>query len=201
VTPVAISGKLPLSREIVDSANPGIDQIVLNALREDYARQTEAKVYTELDGAATAGDTFAAATAVQDLRDELNDYPFTRFATPTGGAVSQTASGALGAAVDTADRPLIPFVGPQNAYGQGSAAGGGWSVDGVVFAKAWAMTGGTGLSEVLIINRPDAFVWESPTLTFRFEEKSGPQIIEMALFGYFAVKVLRASGIIKQDGA
>lgn len=200
VTPVAISGKLPLSREIVDSANPGIDQIVLNALREDYARQTEAKVYTELDANASAGDAFASATAVQDLRDELNDYPFTRFATPTGGAVSQTASGALGSATDTADRPLIPFVGPQNAYGQGSAAGGGWSVDGVVFAKAWAMTGGTGNAEVLIINRPDAFVWESPTLTFRFEEKSGPQIIEMALFGYFAVKVLRASGIVKQDG-
>jgi len=201
VSPVAVSGKLPITREIIDSSSPGVDGIVLAALREDYARKTEAKVYTELDASATAGDTFVVATAVQDLRDELNDYSYARFATPTGGGVSNVASTALGAAVDTTDRPLIPFVGPQNAYGQGSAAAGGWSVDGVVFAKAWAMTGGTGVSEVLIVNRPDAYVWESPTLTFRFEEKQGPEIIEMALFGYFATKVLRASGIIKQDGA
>lgn len=201
VTPVAISGKLPLSREIVDSANPGIDQIVLAALREDYARQTEAKVYTELDASATAGDTFAAATAVQDLRDELAEYPFVRFSSPTGGALSQAAATAVAADVDTTGRPLIPAVGAQNAFGTANAAAGAWPIDGVGFVNAWAMTGGSGNAETLIINRADAFVWESPTLTFRFEEKSGPQIIEMALFGYFAVKVLRASGIIKQDGA
>lgn len=201
VTPVAVSGKQAISREIIDSSNPGIDQIVLAALREDYARQTEAKVYTELDANATAGDTFAAATVVQDLRDEMDEYVFNRFASPTGGAVSQTASAAIAADVDGSNRPFIPFVGPQNAYGQGSAAGGSWPIDGVMFAKAWAMTGGTGNAETLIINRADAYVWESPTLTFRFEEKQGPEIIEMALFGYFATKVLRPIGIVKQDGA
>jgi hypothetical protein len=131
----------------------------------------------------------------------LVEYSYTRFASPTGGGVSLVAAQALADAADTTDRPLIPAVGPQNAYGQGSATAGGWSVDGVVFSKAWAMTGGSGVSEVLIINRADAYVWESPTLTFRFEEKQGPEIIEMALFGYFATKILRASGIIKQDSA
>lgn len=201
VTPVAVSGKQEISREIIDSSNPGIDQIVLAALREDYARQTEAKVYTALDTGATAGDNFAAATAVQDIRDEMDEYVFTRFASPTGGAVGQTASAAIAAHADTAGRPLIPFVGPQNAFGQGSSAAGGWMVDGVTFVKAWAVTGGVGNSEVLIVNRADAYVWESPTLTFRFEEKQGPEIIEFALFGYFATAVLRASGIVKQDGA
>lgn len=202
VTPVAVSGKQAVSREIIDSSNPGIDQIVLAALREDYARQTEQKVYTELDGAgATSGDTFAAATATQDIRDEMDTYVFTRFASPTGGAVSSTASAAISADADSAGRPLIPFVGPQNAFGQGSSAAGGWMIDGVTFAKAWAMTGGTGNAEVLIVNRADAYVWESPTLTFRFDEKIGPQQIEFALFGYFAVKILRGVGIVKQDGA
>lgn len=201
VTPVAVSGKQEISREIIDSSNPGIDQIVLAALREDYARQTEAKVHTELDTNATAGDTFASATAVQDLRDEMDTYVFTRFATPTGGAVSQTASAAISADADTTGRPLIPFVGPQNAFGRGSSAGGGWEIDGVIFAKAWAITGGVGNAETFIVNRADAYVWESPTLTFRFEEKQGPEIIEMALFGYFATKILRASGVVKQDGA
>jgi len=201
VSPVAVSGKLPITREIIDSSSPGVDGIVLAALREDYARKTEAKVYTELDAAATAGDNFAAATAVQDLRDELDEYAFTRFAFPTGGAVSKAASAAIAGSVDLSERPLIPAVGPQNAFGQANAGQGVWPIDGVAFSKAWAMTGGAGNSEVFIVNRADAYVWESPTLTFRFEEKQGPEIIEMALFGYFATKVLRPTGIIKQDGA
>lgn len=203
VTPVAVSGTLPVTREIIDASNPGIDQIVLNALREDYARQTEAKVHTELDTNATAGGTLSAAstTPVQDIRDELADYPFTRFSAPTGGAVSQTAVGAIAADVDADTRPMIPFVGAQNAYGTASAVAGAWPIDGVMFRNAWAMTGGVGNADVLIVNGADAFVWESPTLSFRFEEKSGPHLIEFALFGYFAVKILRAAGIVKMDGA
>ena len=201
VTPVAVSGKQEISREIIDSSNPGIDQIVLAALREDYARQTEQKVYTELNTNNTAGDTFAAATVTQDIRDEMDGYVFTRFASPTGGAVGATASAAISADVDTAGRPFVPYVGAQNAYGMGSSASGGWPIDGVMFNKAWAVTGGSGNAEVLIVNRADAFVWESPTLMFRFEEKQGPEIIEMALFGYFATKVLRVAGVVAQDAA
>src|SRR3546814_9585401 len=50
VTPQAISGRLVLTREIVDSSNPAIDQIALATMRESYARQTEAKVFTLLNG-------------------------------------------------------------------------------------------------------------------------------------------------------
>jgi len=201
VSPVAVSGKLPITREIIDSSSPGVDGIVLAALREDYARKTEAKVYTELNTNNTAGDTYAAATIVQDIRNEMDEYSFTRFASPTGGAVSQAASAAISADVDTAGRPFIPAVGAQNAFGQANATSGAWPIDGVGFGKAWAMTGTSGNAEVLIVNRADVYVWESPTLTFRFEEKQGPEIIEMALFGYFATKVLRVLGIRAMDAA
>lgn len=199
VSPVAVSGKLPITREIIDSSSPGVDGIVLAALREDYARKTEAKVYTELNTNNTAGDTYAAATIVQDIRDEMDEYSFTRFASPTGGAVSQAASAAISADVDGSGRPFIPAVGAQNAYGTADATAGAWPIDGVGFRKAWAMTGTSGNAEVLIVNRADFYVWESPTLTFRFEEKQGPEIIEMALFGYFATKVLRVLGIRAMD--
>ena len=42
MTPQAISGRIVLTREIVDSSNPAIDQIAFAEMRESYDRQTEA---------------------------------------------------------------------------------------------------------------------------------------------------------------
>lgn len=59
-----------------------------------------------------------------------------------------------------------------------------------------AMTGDTATdADVLVLNSEDAWLWESPLLTFRFEEKSGPALIELALFGYHAVKLIRPVGL------
>jgi len=70
-----------------------------------------------------------------------------------------------------------------------------WSVDGLAFVPAWAVNDTENHDVAVILNRTDFWVWESPLLTFRFEEKSGPAIIELALFAYFATKVLRPAGI------
>lgn len=45
-------------------------------------------------------------------------------------------------------------------------------------------------------NRNDVWAWESPTLMFRFEERSGPGFIELALFGYFVCRVIRPVGLV-----
>jgi len=220
VTPGAISGKLPLTREIVDSSNPAIDQIALAAMREDYAQQTEAKVYTALNGAdgvggtitagfvpsgaqasTTTGGSLAAGTfggleLIRGVRAALALYPFRRFAAPSQGLLSQEGTSAFATAEDASDRPLLPFVGPQNAVGLGNAVQGQWPVDGLGFIPAWAISGNAaGDADVFILNSSDAWAWESPVLSFRFEEKSGPQIIELALFGYFATHVLRPVGL------
>lgn len=214
VTPGAISGKLPLTREIVDSANPAIDQIALAAMREDYARQTEANVYTLLNGTSGAGGTItgdfvpsgsqASTTAggtdnqtlVKHLRERAAKYPFNRFQAPTMGFLGQGATVRLATAVDTTQRPLLPSIAPQNAPGFGNPITQGWSLDTLPLVPAWAMTGvAAGDSQVMILNRSDAWCWESPVLAFRFEEKSGPQIIELALFGYFATHLLRPVGL------
>lgn len=213
ITPGAISGKLPLTREIVDSANPAIDQIALAAMRENYSQQTEAKMYTLLNGANGVGGTITtgfvpsgaqAATVaggagqplVAALRGALAKYPFNRFAAPDVAVLGQNATSLLASAIDTTNRPLLPSVGAQNAYGLGNASTQGWSIDGIAHMPAWAMTGtAAGDAQVIYINSSDVWAWESPILAFRFEEKSGPQIIELALFGYFGAHVLRPVGL------
>ena len=216
VIPGAVSGRLVLTREMVDSSNPAIDQIAVATMRESYARQTEAKAYTLLNGTDGAGGTITSGfvpsgaqasttakgtdnqTLVKHLRQRLIDYPFARFDEPTGAALNQAAAGFLGTAVDTTQRPLFPSVGAQNAFGLANAGGGrGWDVDGLVFRSAWAMTGvAAGDSQILIVNRQDWWVWESPLLTFRYEEKQGPANIELNVFGYFGTHLLRPVGLM-----
>lgn len=213
VTPGAISGKLPLTREIVDSSNPAIDQIALAAMREDYARQTELNVYTLLNGTSGAGGTITAgfvpsgaqaatvdastaSALINALRVALAGYPFARFNAPTMALTGQNATKKLATAADTTGRPLLPSTGAQNSSGIGNAVTQGWFIDGLAHVPAWVMTGvAAGDSQVFTLNRADAWVWESPVLAFRFEEKSGPQIIELALFGYFATHLLRPVGL------
>lgn len=218
VTPGAISGKLPLTREIVDSANPAIDQIALAAMREDYARQTEQKVYTLLNGSDGQGGTidpdgfvpsgaqvFAVSSAtggrggpelLDKVREALALYPFRRFGAPNRALMSQEATTAFATAKDANERPLLPSVGAQNSAGIGNAVQVGWFVDGLPHIPAWAITGNAaGDADTFTLNSADAWAWESPVLAFRFEEKQGPEIIELALFGYFVTHLLRPVGL------
>lgn len=195
VTPGAISGRLTLTREIVDSSNPAIDQIALAAMRESYNQQTEGKVYAALNGTATTTAEYAAATVITDVRDLLAQYPFVRFAAPTGAAMNQKVTRAFATAEDSTGRPLLPSVGAQNTAGLGNAVNQGWFIDGLTFVPAWSITDELSDDVVLIVNRADAWVWESPLLTFRYEEKQGPANIEMNVFGYFATHVLRPAGV------
>lgn len=214
VTPGAIDGKLILTREIVDSSNPAIDQIALAAMRESYARQTEAKVYTLLNGANGAGgvitsgfvpsgsqaSTYVGTTgtppaAIAGIRKELVRYPFNRFAFPDMAAIGQNAAQILASAVDSTGRPMYPWLSADNSP-SGVNVRGGYMIDGVLFVPAWSVSGvAAGDSQILIGNKSDAWVWESPLLTFRFEEKSGPANIELALFGYFGTHLLRPIGL------
>jgi len=209
VSPGAVSGRFDLTREIVDASNPAIDAIALATMRESYNRQTEQKAYAELninanvavstdaDLSDLGGATPAVARrkAVQDLRDLLAKYPFTRFSSPTGAIMGQLITTAMANAVGTDERPLLPSVGAANTVGVGNALDQGWFVDGLAFTPAWAMTQAVGDEVALIVNNNDVWAWESPLLTFRFEEKQGPAIIELALFAYFSTKVLRPAGI------
>ena len=218
VTPGAISGRFVITREIIDASNPAIDEIAAAAMRESYSQQTEAKLYTELNGAngqggtitsgfvpsgaavvtATGvGSTGAAGVALLDtVRDQIVGYPFRRFAAPDRLALSQEAATQFAKAKDGQGRPLLPRIGVTNAAGTVGTLEQAFDIDGLAGRPAWSMTGNAaGDADTLMWNSADVWAWESPLLTFRYDERSGPALIELALFGYFAVRILRPSGI------
>lgn len=220
VAPGAVSGVFELSREIVDSANPAVDAIAMNAMHESYAQQTEASVYSQLNGSTGVGGTVTAGfvpsgaqvaspnaqgtgaglalggvALVSAIRAALALYPFRRFAAPDQMFLSQEGTSALAAATDTTGHPLLPSVGAQNVVGVGNAVNNGWYVDGLTAVPAWSMSGNaTTDADVIIFNSADVWAWESPLLMFRFEERGGPARIDLALFGYFATRILRPVG-------
>jgi HK97 family phage prohead protease/HK97 family phage major capsid protein len=218
VTPGAISGAFNLSREVVDAANPAIDQIALQAMRESYSQQTEGKVYTALTsatlgvgGTITAGQVPSGAyvqavaaagggTALLNaLRGQMAAYPFRRFASPDRIVLSQEGTTVLAQANDTTGRPLLPSLAPANAQGTLTAGNvvQGFVIDGIAAVPAWSMNLNTAADpDVIMFNHNDVWAWESPTLQFRFEEKLGPAIIQLALFAYFATRILRTSGLV-----
>ena len=214
VTPQAVSGRIVLTREIVDSSNPAIDQIAFAEMRESYERQTETIVYTLLNGSSGAGGTITSGfvpsgaqavtvaggtdnqTLVKGIRKAIADYWFARFAPPTGVAMGQGATARLAQAVDTTQRPLFPWAGGQNAFGVGDTPAAGYQVDSLNFQPAWAITGvAAGDSQIMMVRASDLWVWESPLLTFRFEEKQGPANIELNIFAYFGTALIRPVGL------
>lgn len=220
VTPGAINGLFTLTREIVDSSNPAIDAIAMQAMGESYSQQTEAKVYTQLNGATGQGGTittgfvpsgaqvstttggsagagtFGGEKLIAGIRAAEALYPFRRFAAPTRGYLSQEGTSALATATDADGRSLLPSVGAVNSAGVGNAVGQAWYVDGLTFEPCWSMSGNAaGDADVLMVNSNDVWAWESGLLTFRYEERNGPAKIDLALFGYFATRVLRPVGV------
>lgn len=217
VTPGGISGRFRITREIIDAANPAIDAIAAQALRESYSQQTEGKVYTLLNGAAGVGGTItsgfvpsgaavvtatgvgstgaAGVALISAVRQQLVEYPFRRFAAPTRLAASSEAAVAFAKAVDSTGRPLLPRLGAMNASGNGNALQGAFDLDGMAATPAWSMTGNAaGDADTILFNHTDVWAWESNLLTFKYEEVAGPANIDLVIFGYFAAQVLRGSG-------
>lgn len=217
VTPGAISGLFKVTREVVDASNPAIDAIALAAMRESYSQQTEGKVYTELNGANGVGGTItsgfvpsgaavvtatgvgatgaAGVALLAAVRQQLVEYPFRRFAAPNRLALASEAAVQFAKATDSTGRPLLPRIGAMNSAGTVSVLDQAFDIDGLAGVPAWSMTGNAaGDADTILFNSQDVWAWESPTLSFRYEERSGPALIELALFGYFAVRILRPSG-------
>lgn len=208
VSPTAQSGEFIISRELVDASNPAIDQIALAAMREEYAQDTEAVIATAL-AAATDNDTGSGQSTegcyvysvvgdgldlAQKIRTVEAEFPFHRYSVaPNRLLFSSRGYGGSVSAVDGVGRPLFPYSGVQNSMGTTGDSAQSLAVDGLSGTPAWALTSGT--DDVVLFNSVDAWAWESPLLTFRFEEKAGPESIVLNLWGYFGFQILRYSGI------
>jgi len=212
VEPTAQSGEFVVTRELMDSSNPAIDVIALNAMREEYSQDTEALIaahiadYTD-DGSpahltsATSGEGCYVYTVtgtgndlyLDGIRFLEGEFPSHRFMVPDRMLASPTGYSALLRAIDDVGRPMFPFSNPSNAGGTVGRAAGSLNVDGMLVPQAWSMT--STYDDILVFSSPDILVGESPLMTFRFEEKGGPENIFLNIWTYFCVQILRPAGI------
>jgi hypothetical protein len=208
VSPTAQSGEFVVTRELMDSSNPVIDLIAMTAMREEYGQDTEAVIATALaaatdddtgSGQSTEGCYVYAVTgsgndlAIDGVREISADFGAHRFIEPDTLLASPTGFKALTKAVDDIGRSIFPYVGAQNALGSYGRANRRLDVDGFAVPNVWSMT--STYDDLVMFSSPDMLAGESPLLTFRFEEKSGPENIVLNIWGYFCYQILRYPGI------
>lgn len=187
VQPVSIDGLYKVTREVFDSANPALDLVAFTVMAESYRRKTEAAVFAELNsvqaGTITSGQVPSGAQArtstgtalPQDLAKAILNY--VDFAKRQATAVVASSRSTVSDALEAVDLTRLAF---RNV-----------SVD----LSAWITGTAAGDGDVFVIGPDSLASWSSPLLELTYAERSGPAGIDLALFGYFACKVIRPVGI------
>lgn len=189
INPGAVSGAYRLSRELIDASNPALDSVALRAMVRDYRFKTEAKVVAAL--VAASGTAVPALNTVMEVRAELNSFYDVMDEPASFVAMSTSYYTTLLADVDSTGRPHLASISPLNAVGEASPGWTGAHVDGVELVKSGRIAADTGF----IVKSDDVLVGESAVQTFRYDEVEGPGVVKLALFSYFAAKVLRNSSV------
>ncbi len=205
VAPVSRAGAFTISREMVDSSNPALDAIARNAMNEDYRDKTELLAAAHLRAAAVdsnsdgrTDDGGYVQTVVGDGTEFIDAVQlaqakskFRRRNRPNRLLLAEDAYTDSFLAKDLDGRYLLPRLGATNALGTADALNEDLSFGGLRGTGVWSLDGTADPDGVMFTNT-DVWKWESPLLQFTFFEKYGPEKIEIALFGYFAVHWLRA---------
>jgi hypothetical protein len=198
VAPKGLAGKLDLTRELVDSASPGGDAIALSIMREDWYRQAEILVYTELNGSNGQGGTITAGfvpsgaqarvsttpatNLLLDLKKAVLEYANVRRRKARNIVAGSAALTNLGGLL-TAETPSGDDTALANIFGARLNAA----------VNDFGTAAGDG--RVLIFGADDIVTFESPLAEFRFNEQAGPAIVRCSVWGYFAISVSRPRGL------
>jgi hypothetical protein len=208
--PVTYTGKVDVSRQLVDGSNPAIDGIIYADCMGAYNEAVETAVVNAFE-ALTAPSGLAAVIAYPgtpaygNLPDAFTDAGASiikrRKAPPRVVFMSSGAWAFLAKQKDTQGRPLITTGqhGPVNAYGLGDAviyshiAG---EVNGLQCIPSWAGVD----NHIYVLKADDSLLLESSTFNFRYEEVLGPSAVRLGVWGYAAPVLGRyPSGILKID--
>ncbi|RKF24136.1 phage major capsid protein [Micromonospora globbae] len=208
VVPKPTRGKQIVSRQMLDSASPAIDQLIYGDLLAAYDDQIEAKVGAALVAAAgAAAVTFASeATDWNTGTIVLNSVIDLQLAVRNARkrpadvlAMNVTRYGKFLKQRDPDGRPLIPNPGvgqAVNVAGVGSVA-----VDGIIEGLAVIATDGipTAYPEsYLAFRAADTILFEGNMMRFRYEERSGPESVELGIWAYTGVVVRYAGASVKR---
>jgi HK97 family phage major capsid protein len=189
--PATLTGKVDVSRQIIDGSNPAVDGLVYADCMGSYNEAVESAVVAAFE-ALTPPVTITYPGTYTNLPDAFIDAnaSVVKRRKNEGSTVfcSAGAWAYIAKQKDTAGRPLITtgFYGPTNSYGVANAvptvdiAG---EVAGLRIAPSWAQT----TDNHLWVARADDFLLlESPTFNFRYEEVLGPSAVRLGVWGYAA---------------
>jgi len=192
LTPKAISGSYLATREMIEGSTPAVDQIIMKAIQQEYASETEAYAVTTFLAGATAGTVVDISDGVtMQILARMITFQANRKQAPDVFLAGTTLFPELVKQVDSAGRPLNPYLGATNAPGSIAGKALAVNIGGMATPFAQSMVDGLlGLSS-------DAVTLEGTHRFWRWEEKDGPANIEIAHFNYIVCAVTRAAGLLK----
>jgi HK97 family phage major capsid protein len=199
--PVTYTGKVDVSRQLLDGSNPAIDGLVYGDCMGAYFEAIESAVVSAF-GALTppVTITYPGSPAYANLPDCFIDAATSlakrRKLTATHALISAGAWAFLAKQKDQQGRPLLTTgqAGPTNAYGLTPADYAGGEVVGLTVIPSWAGVD----NSLYVVRADDLILLESSTFNFRYEEVLGPIAIRLGVWGYAAPILGRyASSVIK----
>ncbi len=184
VTPLIYGGFTDVSRQVLDGADPSIDQMLMQDLVEAYAQASETVIKTAVEAGATASGTpITAATPYAGVLGNVIKYQTTRFSPAEAQFIPAALFAVLLAQGDTTGRPFLPSIGPMNSDGTARAGGTGANVLGADTYLSWASTANV----VVTARAADYAIFESSIADFRYDQVVGPQAIRIGIWAYLVV--------------
>ena len=206
--PATYTGKVDVSRQLVDGSNPAVDGIIYADAMGSYNEQIEQAVVAAFEAAATFAATITfpgTAPVYANLFDAFIDAGASvrkhRKAAPKVVFCSEGAWAYMAKEKDSQNRPLVTtgYHGPMNAYGLGESVTYGHvagEVVGLQVIPSWAAVD----NHLYVLKADDSLLLESSTFNFRYEEVLGPESIRLGVWGYAAPVIGRYPlGIAKVD--
>jgi HK97 family phage major capsid protein len=189
VTPVTKTGANVFSRQLLDASNPAIDQIIAADLRGELLEANDTLASATLLATGSAGTATSADGGLALLQAILAGIPTVYGARKQPADtiyMTPAAFGLLASSVATDGRPLINAYGPSNLFGVGDTSQLGTTIGGLPVVLAPHLVDGSGTHKVILAKRSDFGWFSSPVLQFRYEEKAGPESIEIGVWQYVA---------------
>jgi HK97 family phage major capsid protein len=207
-SPKTYTGKVDVSRQLVDGSNPAIDGIIYADCMGSYNEQVESAVVAAFEAATGMAATITfpgTAPVYANLFDAFIDASASvrkhRKSAPKVVLCSEGAWAYMAKEKDSQGRPLVVtgYHGPVNAYGLGESVTYGQiagEVVGLQVIPSWAGVD----NHLYVVKADDSLLLESSTFNFRYEEVLGPEAIRLGVWGYAAPVIGRyPASIAKVD--
>ena len=198
------AGMQKFSVEVLDRTSPAFYAELVSLMADSYAKATNIYAKNAIQAVATVdsttvtlpwdGDELSAFVA----RGAASIYKDT-FSFATGAIVGVDQWANLVALNDTAKRPILTAIQPQNAMGSVGVGALRGNLLGLDIYVDYTETG-DGDATIVILNR-DSFTWyESPRLQLR-AETVGSGKVEIGLYGYGALATKKPKGAFRFNKA